>query len=406
MQLFKKNKEKSDTSPVSKENNDNKSYAIKKRTRLGFKYKKEKNPPKEISNIQQIEKSDDNQKINEINKEIDNIKNETSQNNFEETIKEENVSIHDELEIEQEPIKEIKKEDKKEKDEEKKDTKTQWPSTKKRKLLTRDMKGKPVYLEDTGEKLGIVFDMIYDADKKLVGYKIKDHKSNSILSFPSDQFDEDKDGLIFVQNWYMNAVKTIDRLEFKERISPELTTLIGDDTISDEELYDIFVKHDDQMVNYIDEAISLKELILQRLSYLEKKRLSLKDKLMDLTEKRLIKDIDRREFSELVTEHRHKVNVLDVNIKKCKDLIKRLNKTSFGKLGKDIDLNKKSLQHEDKHWETIEKIDNDKEFVFTEEIENPYKQKYNDMIEKYKILQENYNELKIAVEKLISKDEI
>jgi hypothetical protein len=114
----------------------------------------------------------------------------------------------------------------------------------------------------------------------------------------------------------------LERLEFKERVSPELTTLIGDDTITDEELYNIFVKHDDQMVNYIDEAVSLREHLNQRLRVLEKQHLALKDSLMDLTEKRLIKEIDRREFPENLSNHRRKVNVLEVNIKKCKDLFK------------------------------------------------------------------------------------
>jgi len=42
----------------------------------------------------------------------------------------------------------------------------------------------------------------------------------------------------------------------------------------------------------------------------------------------------------------------------------------------------------------------------TEEIENPYKQKYNDIKVRFDQLQEEYNELKSAVEKLISKGEI
>ena len=44
--------------------------------------------------------------------------------------------------------------------------------------------------------------------------------------------------------------------------------------------------------------------------------------------------------------------------------------------------------------------------VLAEEIENPYKQKYNDIKGQFEQLQEDYNELKSAVEKLMSKDEI
>jgi hypothetical protein len=245
---------------------------------------------------------------------------------------------------------------------------------------------------------------MYDGEKSIIGYKIKDKKTDSVLSFPLDQFDESKDGLIFVQGWYSKALKTIEKLEFKEKISPELTTLLTDDTLTTEELYNIFVKHDDQMASYIEEAVSLKELITQRLGVLEKQRLAMKDSLIDLTEKRLIKDIDRREFSEDVMKHRRKVNVLDVNIKKCKELLKRLGETSFGKLGAHI-VTQSLIGDKDKYMKDFEKS-KDQGLVYTEEIENPYKQKYVDMKERFEQLEEEYNELKTAVEKLISKGEL
>jgi len=52
------------------------------------------------------------------------------------------------------------------------------------------------------------------------------------------------------------------------------------------------------MAKYIEDATSLKETLSNRLKVLEKQRVSMKGDLMDLTEKRLIKDIDRRQFSE------------------------------------------------------------------------------------------------------------
>jgi len=282
----------------------------------------------------------------------------------------------------------------------------QWSNTKKRKkLLTKDLKGKPVYLEDTGEKLGIVFDMIYDNNKKLIGYKIKDQKSESVLSFPFDQFEESKEGLIFVQSWYLSATKTIEELEFKERVSPELTTLLTDDDISNEELYNIFLKHDDQMANYIEKAISLKELINKRLIILEKKRHELKDSLMDLTEKRLIKDIDRKEFSEDVMLHRRKVNVLDVNIKKCKELLNRLNDTSFGKIGKNV-INEQDSDFKGPNITPLNDLKEIENLITTDDVKNPYKQKYINMKARFDQLEEDYNELKSTVEKLINKGEL
>jgi len=281
-----------------------------------------------------------------------------------------------------------------------------WSSPKKRRtIIPKDMKGKPVYLEDTGEKLGIVFDMIYDGGKNLIGYKIKDNKSDAILSFPIDQFDEDKNGLIFIPSWYSKAMKTLEKLEFKERVSPELTTLLTDDTISNEELYNIFVKHDDQMAKYIEEAVALKELLNRRVRALEKQRLTLKDDLMDLTEKRLIKDIDRRAFSEDVMEHRRKVTVLDVNIKKCKELLRRLDHTSFGMLGKHISSNTE-MKDSSRYRRTREDFEDDKELAYIDDMKNPYRQKYHDLKERFEQLEEEYDELKGAVGKLIAKNEL
>lgn len=394
MPIFRKGKKTSNNSPKDIKQ-DEKGYptsipkgkVVKKKTKIGFRHKKKDGIPEEIT--PQPKKDKIKKTTSEIVEESSSITPESDIDTFEE---EPNI-LQDEIQSEEKiSVPEEKKK--------------QWTTSKKRKtILPKEMKNKPVFLEDTGEKLGTVFDMIYDGEKRLIGYKIKDKKSESVLSFPIDQFDEGKEGLIFVQSWYINAVKILEKLEFKEKVSPELTTLLNDNTISNDELYNIFVKHDDQMVNYIDEAVSLKELLNQRLKVLEKQRLALKDSLMDLTEKRLIKDIDRREFSEDIANHRRKVNILDVNINKCKDLLKRLEDTSFGKLGKQI-ISKTEVEDKDHIIRTPKRIREESEFVLAEEIENPYKQKYDDMKECFEQLQEDYNELKSAVEKLISKGEL
>jgi len=273
---------------------------------------------------------------------------------------------------------------------------------KKRKtLIQKDYKNKPVFLEDTGEKLGIIFDMVYDEEKNLIAYKIKDNKSDNVLSFPINQFEEDKNGLIFTSGWYNKALKIIEKFEFKDRISPELTTLLKDEAITHEELYSIFLKHDDEMAKYMEETMALKEMLNKRLSVLERERIALKENLMDLTEKRLIKDIDRREFSEDVSTHRHKVNVLDVNIKKCKQLLERLDKTSFGCMVKmDVSI-RDNLILENNEKKDDSYYENKKPLA----KHDVYKEKYFELQQKYEKLEEDYNELKIAVEKLVVNNE-
>jgi sporulation protein YlmC with PRC-barrel domain len=278
-------------------------------------------------------------------------------------------------------------------------------TAKRKAFAQKDMKGKQVYLEDTGEKIGTVFDAVIDAEKNLIGYKVKDNKSDTILSFPLDQFDEDKNGLIFIPSWYMKGLKTIEKLEFKDRITPELNWLIKDNMVSTEELYAIFVKHDDKIANYIEEAVALRELVNNRLKILEKERLSFKEALMDITEKRLINDIDRRKFSEIVMEHRRKVNVVDINIKKCKDLLDRLQHTSFGLLSTTIAT---MVEKEENHQVNNRTSENWRNNTIQTQYpkEDPYKEKYFELKNRYEKLQEGYNDLKIAVEKLLMKNEL
>jgi len=291
-----------------------------------------------------------------------------------------------------------------------KEGKDQSPPKKKKSLLNKDMKGKPVYLEDTGERLGTVFETTIDENKNIIGYKIKDKESDAILSFTIDNFDYNKNGLIFIPGWYNNALKIIEKLEFKDKISPELTALLSDDEVTNEELYEIFIKHDNEMVNYIDDAKSLREMLSSRLKVLQKERISLKDELMDLTEKRLIKDIDRKEFSEDVTNHRRKVNILDLNIKKSRDLIKRLDNTSFGVLGKNNLSYKTPIKHNIENNLSEKMLDrniiNKENVKYNTQKNDEFKNKYYELKEKYDELEQDYRELKLAVDELMDKEKI
>ena len=171
MSFLKKEKEKTDFSSKktksSKKNTPNKSkdVIVKKKTKISFGRKKNKNlennfTTKKIAK-EEVEKPEDifdGEIVQETNSDKNDIL--------------ENVFVNEgETEIPE------------------KQTEKQWsPQKKKKKILTKDMKGKPVYLEDTGEKLGTIHDMMYDAEDHLIGYKMKDNKTDSILSFPVDQY--------------------------------------------------------------------------------------------------------------------------------------------------------------------------------------------------------------------------
>jgi len=378
MHIFEKSKKNPSAVPKDKLDNEKKTV-IKKRKRIGFK---PTNKTNNMTSISQKKKPPENIE-----------KTETDNTIYEDTsdaLLDENL-ISDLTNEEKTNSKEIIKE-----------KTTDKPVKKKKTIIKKDMKGKPVYLEDTGEKLGVVFDSIYDGSSNLVGFKIKDKKSDAVLSFPLDQFDLNKDGLIFLPGWYTNAMKIIEKLEFKDNISPELTALLSDDSVSNKELYDIFVKHDDDMAEYIDDAVALKGVLSNRLKILEKQRLSMKEGLLDLTEKRLIKDIDRREFSQDVLEHRRKANILDVNIKKSKDLMKRLDITSFGALGDSKTRVKDDIVADRTLFENKEAS----QFIAKSEKQLQYKEKYYALKDQFDQLEEEYLELRTSIEKLFGKNDL
>jgi sporulation protein YlmC with PRC-barrel domain len=390
MAFFRKNETESNDSGRKKENTSEASLKIKKKHRIGFGHKEKKQEelhiPNESTPSPGTEKSTSPQSVS---------RNSPYQENPPQQYESVDLFL-DDIAADEEAKKEdlLNTEPSGEKD---------WSAAKRKAFSQKDMRGKQVYLEDTGEKLGTVFDAVYDTDKNLIGYKIKDSKSETILSFPLDQFDEDNNGLIFIPSWYMKGMKTIEKLEFKDRITPELMWLLRDNTVSTEELYSIFVKHDDKIANYIEEAVALRELLNNRLRVLEKERLILKENLMDLTEKRLIKDIDRRQFSEIVMQHRQKVNIVDLNIKKCKELLERLQRTSFGMLGNNIISTVEKEEQKEQHNPTNSER---KENIPSEFKQDPYKEKYYELKQRYASLQEGYDDLKGAVEKLLNKSEL
>jgi len=102
-------------------------------------------------------------------------------------------------------------------------------------------------------------------------------------------------------------------------------------------------------------------------------------------------------------EHRRKVNVVDINIKKCKDLLDRLHHTSFGLLSTNI----AATVEKEEHQRATHPLEDWKNTTPRENVrEDPFKGKYFELKNRYEKLQEGYNELKIAVEKLLNKNEL
>jgi hypothetical protein len=193
----------------------------------------------------------------------------------------------------------------------------------------QEPKGQLVFSKDTGEKLGVITDVVYDGHHNIIGYTLQTGSAKTAFHYPVDQFSKGKQGLLFVPNWYRNAIGTIEKLEFLDKVSPELPGLMQNGMFN-EELFDLLMKRDEHFSEYLDEAIELKELLLLQIQLLEERRRSLSEKANALMVKRVMEEITRNSFAENVQVLRRKIRLLDLNIQQCTKLLQRLNYTSVG----------------------------------------------------------------------------
>ncbi|MEA2054096.1 MAG: histidine kinase dimerization/phospho-acceptor domain-containing protein [Candidatus Thermoplasmatota archaeon] len=190
-----------------------------------------------------------------------------------------------------------------------------------------DKSGSIAYFEDTGEEMGIVKKVIRDSNGKVAGYEIEDVKSKKILSMSRDSFEVTGRGLIFTPLWYSEAREFIEELEFKTKM-PGLSDIISEGNLSKRELDEV-VKANPELNKYLENADLFKKSLGKRLNDLEEKRIDVRKELMLISEKRLLDEIGRREFTQAVIGARRNAHILDLNIKRCRELLIRLESIPF-----------------------------------------------------------------------------
>ncbi len=196
-----------------------------------------------------------------------------------------------------------------------------------RRRAERKIIGLPVYFEDTGEKVGIVKKVIKNSLGEEIGYEIEDENGNSIY-FPSDAFEKSKRGLIFAPLWYSEGLKLVAELEAKTKM-PDIHELILQGSMGKEEMYRMVVKKYPEVRKYVEEILLLKESLMSRINELEMKIIKLRKELVDLSGKRLLKEISRKEFAERVIEARREMRIAEIGIKRCRELLMRIDRIPF-----------------------------------------------------------------------------
>ncbi len=197
--------------------------------------------------------------------------------------------------------------------------------------------GKKVYLEENGKKIGVISDQIFDIKGKLKGLKIKDKENNSEFIYPIDRFEDDKTGIFLKPKWYVQADKKIKEIGFIDKTVPELSNILIDEDF-DWDMFSFISNRDEEFEKYFEETRKIYQNLEKQIKIYEQKRSELKEMVWDITTNRLIDDVDRKKYSNKIEEARKKANILNLNIKRCNFLKKTLDKTSIGKIAKNLDL--------------------------------------------------------------------
>ena len=192
----------------------------------------------------------------------------------------------------------------------------------------RNPLGKSVYFEDTGERVGNVVSVITGREGKIVGYEIQDDSTNAKSHLPVEQIEDTGRGLLFRPLWYTEIEEFIHQLEFQETITSELPGAVSGRGISKRGPHEILPKVDPTPRKLIDEALSLRDSLRERLNEFEIDRIKIRKQMTTLTEKRLLGENTRREFAKAVLEQRRKIRIIEINIKRCRELLLRLEHTA------------------------------------------------------------------------------
>ena len=199
-----------------------------------------------------------------------------------------------------------------------------WIVNEKRK--ERKLIGMPVYFEDTGEYIGRVNRVIKNSIGEIIGYEIED-EMGAITYFPHDAFEKTKRGLIFAPLWYSEGLKMIAELEAKAK-APDIHDFIVQN-VDKEEIYKKIEERYPSIRKYVEDILILKEALISRLNDLELKTIKLRKELVDLSGKRLLKEIGRKEFSEKIIEARREMKIVEISKKRCKELLMRIDAIPF-----------------------------------------------------------------------------
>lgn len=184
-----------------------------------------------------------------------------------------------------------------------------------------DLSGKPVYLQETGEKLGEVSDVKTDEKGKIVIYTVDCEGAELDLS--SENILKGKQGLIYRPVWLTEAENIVKKLEAQQRLNPDIASHTSE-TLSRSRIRQILSRGSSELERIFEEAKDIASFLNQKKQDLEQKRDSLSAEIERLAQKRMRGEGSRKDFAESIVNLKRKAKIVEENLNKVESLYKRL----------------------------------------------------------------------------------
>lgn len=223
-----------------------------------------------------------------------------------------------------------------------------WPSS--------GPSGSPVYIQENGDLLGYVTNLIKDSKGNVNAYLVD---SDGIeMRFPEENIIEVEGGYIYQPVWYTESKKILEKLSKQEALNPDLTAILQTKDIPDVRLKKLISESSKETQNVVTEAMETVRLLLEKRDALNEQKNTLRDQIADLAGTRVLGGGNRRDFAITIIDLKRKAQIVDSNLKKLEEVLSKFEISPFIRINSIKKTN--TQKNETKEMIDIEPVDEPK----------------------------------------------
>ncbi len=188
---------------------------------------------------------------------------------------------------------------------------------------TRGPSGQPVYLQENGELLGYVTNLVKNKGGDITGYLVD---SDGVeMRFPKENITKIEGGFIYQPIWYTDSKELLERLKAEETLNPGLKL----DGVPEAKAKRLIKDAGGDLHKTVEEAKNTVKILIEKESSLKEQRDSLREKINDIAGTRMLGGSNRREFALTIIDLKRKTQIIESNLNKVQELLEGFRKSPF-----------------------------------------------------------------------------